>query len=248
MKCLCRFFKEFWSGQRSFVSKCTRTSCWGLDGFPPKQVPSQKEEAPLCSWRVSKASFSRHIFALDHKNYVEIPQTSLFMRHPLFPSKWFELTIEQLVVILYDSCQHLFPFITAGERGGGDGGGAYRFVFYTPNNNRNYCWALFPFWHQYRFRTLLLRRSSSAAELASPCLGLETTRAAYLSSATQNRRPGPFLSPVPFSPTLPANYQFPFENTMTLSFDSWEFLFVVIELFFLPLRLSHSPLFFFLSV
>lgn len=35
------------------------------------------------------------------------------------------------MVILYDSCQHLFPFITAGERGGG-GGGATALSFIHP--------------------------------------------------------------------------------------------------------------------
>lgn len=98
------------------------------------------------------------------------------------------LTTEQLVVILYDSCQHLFPSSQWGSS---------HFVFHIPCNNRKCRWALFPFWHQYRFRTTLLRRSSCTAELASHCLGLETMRVAYLSIAAQpkNRSPGCFLSP-----------------------------------------------------
>lgn len=48
---------------------------------------------------------------------------------------------------------------------------------------------------------------------------------------------------VPFYPPLLANYQFPFENTMTLSFDSSEvfFFWVVIEP--PPPSFSFSPLF-----
>lgn len=95
---------------------------------------------------------------------------------------------------------------------------------------------------------MLLRRSYCAAALASFCLGLETTRAAYLNSATQlkNLRPGPFLSPVPFSPTLPASYQFSFEIQWHWGLTA-EGFFCCHSTFFSSL-LSLSPLFFFLSV
>lgn len=128
-----------------------------------------------------------------------------------------------------------FSFIPAG----GWGWGGYYFVFCTPNNNRKCSWALFPIWHQYRFRTVLFRCSSCAAELASLCLGLGTMRAAYLSGVTQlkNLRPASSCLQSP-SPLLSR----PITNSL-LRYNDIEFwqlrVFLLSLNFFSPLFLFH---------
>lgn len=113
------------------------------------------------------------------KKEEKISGPPLRRRLPLIPS-------ERL--ILYDSCSRLSfpPFIAAG--------GADRFVFRSPDYNRNYCCALFPFRHQWRLRTLPSRRSR---------LGPETTRAAYLSSGPPHPNPPTHTHTLLHPPSLP---------------------------------------------
>lgn len=90
-----------------------------------------------------------------------------------------------------------------------------RFVFHISDYNRQCCWALFPFWHQYHFRTILLRWGYFANELTFFCRRLQPTCPAYLQKKSFGQLKKPlacscFRSLSPLS--LMANYQFPFER------------------------------------
>lgn len=146
------------------------------------------------------------------------------------------LTIEQLVVILYDSCRHLFP---SSQWGG------YHFVFYTANNNRKCRWVLFPFWHQYCFRTMLLRSSSSAAGLALSLPGATEDECRIPQQRYTAEEPSPrsLLVSRPLLPCVPGQLPIPFWDTMTLSFDSWGCFLLSLNFFSPPLSFSFTPLF-----
>lgn len=96
---------------------CTRTSCWGLDGFPPNRCPCNWQKEPLCSPLLAHFAFDRRI------------KSEYFRLHTKTPSPCSQraiwLSIEQLVVIRHDSCRYLFPRISAG-------GGATTLFFIHP--------------------------------------------------------------------------------------------------------------------
>lgn len=102
-------------------------------------------------------------------------------------------------------------------------------------NTRQQWELLLRFWHQYRFRTMLLRCTSSAAELASRRLGQETMHDTCLNRTVGPPPAPPSLQPVSIHSL--GQLPFPFWNTMTLSFDifppffcRWTFTFLCLFL------------------
>lgn len=123
------------------------------------------------------------------------------------------------MVILCSSHQHLCTSSPVG------GGGHTALSFIKPNNNRNCHWVLFPFWHQYHFRTMLFRCGSSAAELTSLSAAWGYRWRVQHTSTAEEPSPRSLHVSSPLLPYSRGQLPIPFWDTMTLSFDRWEIFF-----------------------